>query len=64
MAAASLLQAVQTGTVKNDDCVLLNISGGGLKRLKDDIETRVLKPWLTVKKSTAVVSILEKMASE
>ena len=64
VAAASLLQAVQTGTVKNDDCVLLNISGGGLKRLKDDIETRVLEPWLTVKKSTAVASILEKMGPE
>ena len=64
VAAASLLQAVSAGTVKKDDCVLLNISGGGLKRLKDDIETRVLEPWLTVKKSTAVASILEKIALE
>ena len=34
VAAASLLQAVASGEVDKDDCILLNISGGGIERLK------------------------------
>jgi len=61
VAAASLVQAVESGTVNPDDCVLLNISGGGVKRLKEDIETRQIEPWLKVKKADAVDAILEKL---
>ena len=59
VAAASLQQALATGDVKADDCIVLNISGGGTKRLKEDIETRLIEPWLKVKKATGVASILE-----
>ena len=38
---------------------MLNISGGGTKRLKEDIETRLIEPWLKVKKATGVASILK-----
>ena len=58
VAAASLQQALATGEVKADDCIVLNISGGGTKRLKEDIETRLIEPWLKVKKATGVASIL------
>ena len=61
VAAASLVQAVEKGTVNPNDCVLLNISGGGIKRLKKDIETRQIEPWLKVKKADAVDAILEKL---
>ena len=61
VAAASLLQAVKDGSVKSDDCILLNISGGGLKRLKEEIQTRQIEPWLRVKKANAVAAILGKI---
>ena len=64
VAAASLLQAVASGEVGKDDCILLNISGGGVERLKADLETRVVEPWLRVSKVTGVNAILEKLASE
>ena len=64
VAAASLLQAVESGEVDKDDCILLNISGGGVERLKADLETRVVEPWLRVSKATGVNAILEKLATE
>jgi len=59
VAAASLQQALVSGDVNADDCIVLNISGGGTKRLKEDIETRPIEPWLKVKKATGVASILK-----
>ena len=44
VAAASLLQAVETGEVNKDDCILLNMSGGGVDRLKKEIETHGWNP--------------------
>ncbi len=64
VAAASLLQAVEAGEVDKDDCILLNISGAGVARLKEDISTRVVKPWLSVKKATGVSAVLDKLGSE
>ena len=64
VAAASLLQAVKNGSVGRDDCILLNISGGGVQRLKQEIHTRQIKPWLRVNKATAVTSILKKIRIE
>ena len=64
VAAASLLQAVDSGEVEKDDCILLNISGGGTQRLKQDMETRTLEPWLRVQKATGVDAILQKLAAE
>lgn len=36
VAAASLLKAVEAGNVGRDESILLNIAGGGYKRLKED----------------------------
>jgi cysteate synthase len=36
VAAASLLKAVEAGNVGRDEAILLNIAGGGYKRLKED----------------------------
>ena len=64
VAAASLLQAVEVGEVDRDDCILLNISGGGTQRLKNEVHTRTIEPWLRVQKATAVDDILDKLAAE
>ncbi|MEC7507753.1 MAG: cysteate synthase, partial [Candidatus Thermoplasmatota archaeon] len=64
VAAASLFQAVASGEVDKEDCILLNISGGGVERLKSDVETRPVKPWLRVQKATAVDAILQKLTGE
>ncbi|MEL0330867.1 MAG: hypothetical protein VW982_01480, partial [Candidatus Poseidoniales archaeon] len=64
VAAASLLQALERGEVDRDDCILLNISGGGTQRLKQDIETRTVEPWLRVQKATGVDAILQKLDTE
>ncbi len=64
VAAASLLQALERGEVDKDDCILLNISGGGTQRLKADMKTRTIEPWLRVSKATGVNAILEKLATE
>ena len=44
VATASLQQAVETGTVKADDVVMLNITGGGEKRFQAEHEIHYLKP--------------------
>ena len=64
VAVASLMQALQIGEVGKDDCILLNISGGGTQRLKSEMKTQTIEPWLRVKKATGANTILEKLASE
>ena len=55
---------MERGEVDKDDCILLNISGGGTQRLKADMKTRTIEPWLRVSKTTGVTAILEKLATE
>ncbi len=43
VAVDSLLKAVETGKVKKRDSTLLNITGGGEKRLKEDFATQEIK---------------------
>ncbi len=44
VAVASLLKAVELGNVEENDHILLNITGGGVKLLKEDIGTHHIKP--------------------
>ena len=44
VATASLQQAVEQGTVKADDVVMLNITGGGEKRFQAEHKLHYLKP--------------------
>lgn len=64
VACASLQQALLAGEVNNDDCIILNLSGGGTQRLKNDMETRLLTPWLAANKADAVRLVLAKLGSE
>ena len=58
------LKCLKTGDLIEDNWILLNISGGGIERLKSDVETRPVKPWLRVQKATAVDAILQKLTGE
>lgn len=49
VAVASLIQAVKQKKVKPNDIILLNITGGGVERLKEDYELIPIKPVIEVK---------------
>lgn len=49
VATASLLKAVETGNVGKDETILLNLAGGGYKRLKEDYTLCQIKPVDTAK---------------
>jgi len=44
IATATLIQAVKDGTVKKDDLIMLNITGGGEEKFKAENELFYLKP--------------------
>ena len=46
VALASLIQAIEKEKVNKDDCIVLNISGGGVKRLQNEKRTSVVEPWM------------------
>ncbi|MFX1293438.1 MAG: cysteate synthase [Promethearchaeota archaeon] len=48
VAVVSLLKAIEQKNVDIKDYILLNITGGGIKRLKEDIELHPITPILTV----------------
>ncbi len=49
VAAASLMKAVEAGNVGRDETILLNIAGGGYKRLKEDFTLYQIKPVATAR---------------
>jgi len=63
IALASLQEAIEVGEVEEEDCVVLNISGGGTQRLKQDLDTEAVRPWLTVEASRAVDAILGRLSA-
>jgi cysteate synthase len=64
VAAASLMQAASSGAVSPSEIVLLNITGGGLKRMREDKECYELKPNIRVARpDTDLTEIKEALAS-
>ncbi|AKB55299.1 MULTISPECIES: cysteate synthase [Methanosarcina] len=49
VATASLLKAVEEGNVGKDETILLNLAGGGYKRLKEDYTLYQIEPVATAK---------------
>ncbi len=49
VATASLLKAVEEGNVGKDETILLNLAGGGYKRLKEDCSLYQIEPVATAK---------------
>ncbi|WP_440953323.1 cysteate synthase [Methanococcoides sp. FTZ1] len=48
VACAALIKAVETGEINTGDSIVLNITGGGQKRLEEDFTTKKLDVTLTV----------------
>ena len=59
MAVAALNQAVLSGTINPEDVILLNITGGGVSRIKEDFDCNILKPDMTISDLEETVEILE-----
>ncbi|MDB4758427.1 cysteate synthase [Candidatus Poseidoniaceae archaeon] len=59
VAMASLQQALASGEVDPDACTVLNISGGGVERLKQDHATETVEPWLRMTKADGAAMIIE-----
>jgi cysteate synthase len=59
VAVAALEKAVRVGTVAKDDIILLNITGGGVSRLKEDFTLHTLQPDITVSRWEEAMKFLE-----
>ena len=59
VALASLQQALASGEIQHDAVTVLNISGGGVERMKQEHETTIVEPWLRVTKENGASMILE-----
>ena len=64
VALASLQQALASGEIDPDECTVLNISGGGVERLKSEHETAPVEPWLRVTKENGAQMIIEALARD
>ena len=59
VALSSLIQALENGEIKPDDCTVLNISGGGTERMKKDKEIVQITPWKKISKHDDVSFVLQ-----
>ena len=59
VALASLIQSLDSGDIGADDCTVLNISGGGVERMKSDMKIVQITPWKTVSKNDDVLTVLQ-----
>lgn len=59
VAVAALCQAVQEGRVGPNETILLNITGGGLARMRVDYELQALRPLAKVKSWEEAAELLE-----
>ncbi len=59
VAVAALCQAVQEGRVQPNETILLNITGGGLARMREDFELQALQPLAAVKSWEEAAELLE-----
>jgi cysteate synthase len=48
VAAASLIQAVADGGISDSDVALLNVTGGGVQKVKEEKECYQIKPTINV----------------
>ena len=64
VALGSLIQAKDSGRIHPDDCIVLNVSGGGVNRLKKDKNTRIVEPWLVAPKNSLADSVVTKLNNQ
>ncbi|MEM2672786.1 MAG: cysteate synthase [Candidatus Hadarchaeales archaeon] len=61
VAVASLVRAVEEGEVKEEEMVLLNLSGGGYERIREDFSLSPIEPSLILNKDTSLEEVKEVM---
>ena len=59
VAVAALARAIECGRVSPDDIILLNITGGGVARIKEDHPRYMLQPDVTISRWEEAVQFLE-----
>jgi cysteate synthase len=59
VACASLIKAADEGTVKKGDTILLNITGGGYERLKEDCKLYEIEPRMDLKQPSDQLALDE-----
>ncbi len=59
VAVAALRQAAIAGSVQPKDIILLNITGGGIARIKDEMPMHMLKPQIVISHWERAVQFLE-----
>ena len=59
VAVAALARAIDGGRVSPDDIILLNITGGGVARIKEDYPRYMLQPDVTISRWEEAVQFLE-----
>lgn len=64
VAVASLIKAVDESFVKKDDKILLNITGGGYKRLREDCKMYEIEEWREIKPGSSVQLPLDEIERE
>jgi cysteate synthase len=61
VAAASLIKAVADRCINDSDVVLLNVSGGGVQKVKEDKECYQIKPAIHVARPDGDLAELEEV---
>lgn len=64
VAVASLIKAVDERFVKKDDKILLNITGGGYKRLREDCKMYEIEERMEIKPGSSVQLPLDEIERE
>jgi cysteate synthase len=59
VAVAALNQAVQSDALNPEDIILLNVTGGGVSRVKEDFACNMLQPDITVSRWEEALEFLE-----
>lgn len=62
VALASLIKAKEHGKIKRDDIILLNVSGAGVDRIKEDFETKNVAPWIKARKENILEELMKKLS--
>jgi cysteate synthase len=59
VAVAALAEATRLGEVGSEDTILLNITGGGVSRVKEDFALNTLQPDMTISRWEEAIEFLE-----
>ena len=62
VALASIIKAKEDSKIKSDDIILLNVSGAGVDRMKEDFETKNVDPWIKTRKENILEELMKKLS--